>query len=265
MTYCRPSAARQALTRFTIARLPTCVPRLVEIMEGTILWVLDMARGTFGALPHKEWAVRMKRGREDSGHDRQARGLRAFFRLPRPLAESILVWAQGQRWYRAVGRHLATRLTIVEATDNDMVMIRRHFDPPPSSLFIPRDPETARWVAKYRSRVLGYAELVHDCDEHSPWAGYWLSHLWVRSLYRGLGLGERLARHGIEQTQLRGAHDLLLIVSEENESSIHLYDKLGFERVVVSRIEPILHTELEKVGRRHVAMRKPLDRLAAEA
>lgn len=178
--------------------------------------------------------------------------------LPRRLAQAALVKSQGRRWFRAAGRRITRRTVITRATEKDIAVIRRHFDPPSSRLFSPRDAETVVWVAKYRSHILGCTNTVHERDESSPWYGYWLKDLWVRPRYRGLGVGERLTRHGLEHAGLEGAPHVLVLVSEENELSIRLHQKLGFEMVTIPALEPTLILEFNAVGKRHFAMRRAL-------
>jgi ribosomal protein S18 acetylase RimI-like enzyme len=149
-------------------------------------------------------------------------------------------------------------MVVGRATEQDLAVLHRYLSPRAGRLFSPRDAETIVWVAKWRSHILGCAKSVHERDASSPWSGYWLHGLWVRQRYRGLGVGERLVRHRLEHARLEGVPQVLILVSEENERSIRLHQKLGFEMITIPALEPVLAVELDAVGKRHYTMRKTL-------
>ena len=186
------------------------------------------------------------------------RVVRRSLLLPRRMAQAALVGAQSRKWFRIAGKRIARGIVVGQATEKDIAVIRRYFNPPAVRLFSPRNAETIVWVAKYRSHVLGCANTVYERDESSPWSGFWLNDLWVRPRYRGLGVGERLTRHRLEQAQLQGVPHVLMLVFQENELSIRLHQKLGFEMITIPAFEPVLAVEFNAVGKRHYAMRKVL-------
>jgi ribosomal protein S18 acetylase RimI-like enzyme len=114
------------------------------------------------------------------------------------------------------------------------------------------------WVAHWRGFALGRVQLVVQADQADPWAGHWLSSLSVRSVVRGFGIGAALTGAVVEHARGDGAVEVLLAVHEDNARAIALYRKLGFERVVLHALEPLLADELERLGRRRVVMRLPL-------
>jgi GNAT superfamily N-acetyltransferase len=178
--------------------------------------------------------------------------------LVRRLAQAALVEAQKRTLYRMVGRRITRGMVISRATEQDLIVLHRYLRPRAERLFNPRDAETVVWVAKWRSHILGCAKTVHERDESSPWSGYWLNDLWVRPRYRGLGVGERLTRYRLEQARLEGVPQVLILVFQENERSIRLHQKLGFETITIPALEPVLAVQLAAVGKRHFTMRKTL-------
>ncbi|GGE59375.1 GNAT family N-acetyltransferase [Priestia taiwanensis] len=52
--------------------------------------------------------------------------------------------------------------------------------------------------------------------------------LYVNPNYQGQGVGRELLEHTIISTRELGYHTIIAIITEGNESSIHLHEKLGF-------------------------------------
>ena len=87
-------------------------------------------------------------------------------------------------------------------------------------------------VAEEDGRVIGWASL-------SPYAtrpAYRFTaefSLYVDTDARGRGVGERLLRELMTLGRMFGLHSLIGKITEENEASIRLVEKLGFERAGV--------------------------------
>jgi signal peptidase I len=173
----------------------------------------------------------------------------------RRIAAFTLLRLQRRGSYRAIGRSLGLRIETVQAAREDLEAVSRHLDPLGSSFGLSADPGATDYVARRGAEVIGYVQLVDRSKDYAPWSGYWLFSLVVWNRYRGLGVGEALTRLVIQQAKARGAEELLLVVREDNWSAIALYDKLGFQRVVLPDLEPLLAAEKDQLGRRRVAMR----------
>jgi ribosomal protein S18 acetylase RimI-like enzyme len=74
-----------------------------------------------------------------------------------------------------------------------------------------------------------------------------------------MGIGTALTQRVIDQSRVEGAAELLLALFEDNVPAIALYRALGFERVVLSALEAKLAADVQKYGRRRLALRKVLD------
>ncbi len=161
---------------------------------------------------------------------------RAFAGRARRGAAAMVRGVQGLPAYRAAGRRLAPRVTIVAASDAG-------------------EPQVSTWVARRGDVPVGSALVVARPADDGPWSGHWLHSMAVRAPYRGLGVGEALTREAIEGARRGGASALLLTVQEDNGRAVALYRKVGFERVVLLELEATLAAEKERLGRRRIVMR----------
>ncbi|MCR4256753.1 GNAT family N-acetyltransferase [Candidatus Deferrimicrobium sp.] len=175
------------------------------------------------------------------------------------LAGATLCRLQGIPLYRRIGQRIAPGMTLREATDADKLVVHRWFNPngDPTQVF-QRNPYVTEWVAEYRSRLAGFVQLVRHPPEHFPYTGNWLFALHVKSICRGLGIGQALSEAVIERSRAEGAPTLDLLVYEDNIRAIDLYRKLAFEMYTNPDLEAQLESERASFGRRRVAMRKRL-------
>jgi ribosomal protein S18 acetylase RimI-like enzyme len=114
------------------------------------------------------------------------------------------------------------------------------------------------WQARWHGCAAGRAQLVVRAGREDAWHGHWLSSLSVRPCLRGFGIATAVVGAVAERARLEGAAELLVAVHDDNVRAIALYRKLGFERIVLPAVEPILADELERLGRRRLVMRLQL-------
>jgi ribosomal protein S18 acetylase RimI-like enzyme len=153
---------------------------------------------------------------------------------------------------------LAPRLDVSLASDSDMAVVHRHFNPGSPQRDQSPNPNVMNWVAKRGSKIVGFVQYVRHPDSFLEWGGHWLFSLEVWRQYRGMGLGETLTNTVIGHAAAQGALDLWLVVKEDNNRAIRLYQKLGFEITLRPALEPKLEAEKRLSGRRRIAMRKSL-------
>ncbi len=175
------------------------------------------------------------------------------------LAGSALRRLQSIPLYRRIGQRIAPGMTLREATDADRLAVHRWFDPNgnPTHALHPH-PNVTEWVAEYHSQLAGFVQLVRHPPDHYPYVGNWLFALHVKSIRRGLGIGQALSEAVIERSRAEGAPTLDLLVYEDNLRAIDLYRKLGFVMYTNPDLEARLDPERASSGRRRVAMRKRL-------
>ena len=174
-------------------------------------------------------------------------------------AGAILRCVQNLTLYRRLGRRTALGITIREASDKDMRAVHRWFNPGDNpSNTLTHDEAVTNWVAERHGQLAGFGQLVRHPYDHFPYTGYWLFSLSVKSLLRGLGIGEMLSQAVIERARQEGASILDLVVNENNDRAIRLYRKLGFEMHTIPELEPLLERERASTGCRRVVMRKIL-------
>jgi len=66
---------------------------------------------------------------------------------------------------------------------------------------------------------------------------YYLSHIAVLAEHRGLGMGEALLHAGEDRARQQGARRLVLDVETHNDRACSFYDRLGYRRASVIRID----------------------------
>jgi RimJ/RimL family protein N-acetyltransferase len=243
-------------------------------------WLLrgDNCRESDGVVPRDQIlgrVVRVERNGRDADFGKGAKGagiawlsqtgglarLLALARMPRCLASSALRSAQGLRLYKAIGRRIVSHVAIVEATQADLDTVRRWFKTSDIEAQMPSSTDIyiEDWVAKGKTKIVGFARLAHVRESGSPWKGHWLVPLVVRGRYRGLGIGEALTRRVIEDAGAQGAAEVLLVLFDDsNQAAMRLCRKLSFTREVVDALEVVFEDEKRVSGRRRVVMRKAL-------
>jgi ribosomal protein S18 acetylase RimI-like enzyme len=175
------------------------------------------------------------------------------------LARTILRSLQNLAVYRRLGRWAVSGLTLREATDADQMAVQRWFNPNNDPA---QEAEHASnvtdWVADVNGQLAGFVELVRHPQEQALFQGHWLFSLSVKARWQGCGIGELLSRAVIERARAEGAPVLDLVVHEDNIRAIRLYNKLGFIRITLPKLEPQLESERASTGRRRVVMRRQL-------
>lgn len=81
------------------------------------------------------------------------------------------------------------------------------------------------WFAACCGEVVGTCGLKHHPDR-----GFELSKMGVTRLYRGLGIGQRLATTAIAHAEACGATRVFLETNSRLIPALHLYRKLGFKQ-----------------------------------
>ena len=185
------------------------------------------------------------------------RRLRVLFMQGRAAAARLLHRAHRLPAVRRAGRRAALRYVVERAGPADMELVHEHDAPGAAPRPVAWGDDVARFVARRPGGIIGYVEFVHVPE--GPWSGDWLFSLSVWGLYRGLGVGDALTRAVLDEARARGASELRLAVDRDNEPACRLYAKLGFRRVLLPELEPLLDEEAVRVGRRRVVLRRALD------
>ena len=102
------------------------------------------------------------------------------------------------------------------------------------------------------------SELVETEEGPSPWAGHWLSSLFVRVPFRGRGTGSSLVTRLVEEAVTRGAPYVSAAVLEDNEPAKRLLRKHGFRPVAGHPLEAVLADDKQILGRQRTIMRRQL-------
>ena len=159
--------------------------------------------------------------------------------------------AQGYYVYRRAAKLLKIGTEIKEADNDEGRRVTGHA--------VSMGTDNTIFIAKKRERIVGYVEWVRRSEQHYPLNGHWLDGLMVVTIYRGMGIGEKLTRTVIEKSKKEGAEGLSVLVFEDNHRAIRLYHKLNFNRRVIPALEKILEKRQDTPGHREVCMYMPFN------
>lgn len=169
---------------------------------------------------------------------------------------------QRRRVFRRWLKRVRPAYTIQEASQNDLVALYVWLSPDGAFTLLESERKThpglTNYVARSNDGVLGFVRLRRRPETEPPYIGHWLFSLTVRSRYRGMGLGEALTQHVIDQSLAEGASGICLCVFEDNLPAVALYRKLGFERVSLPAVEDALADDVELYGHQRVPFIKTL-------
>ncbi|MFT5647426.1 MAG: ribosomal protein S18 acetylase RimI-like enzyme [Aureispira sp.] len=84
------------------------------------------------------------------------------------------------------------------------------------------------FYAKYKEEIVGTISLIKMND-----ATFELSKMAVTDGVQGLGIGHELMQHCIEAAHESGIRKIILYSNRRLKSAIHLYEKFGFEEVLL--------------------------------
>lgn len=172
------------------------------------------------------------------------------------LAGRFIRFVQGVRLYRKLAAPLGRGIKITEADEDDLRAVHQWFNPGRETKVL-HNPNVTNFVAKKGKKIIGFVQLV-SYPNNPLYPGWWRFSLTVRPLYRGMGIGRRLADAVTEKARGYGAKTLSLIVREDNKRAIRLDEKLGFYKDAGLELEKKLVEEAIKTGRRRIIMTKEL-------
>jgi len=158
--------------------------------------------------------------------------------------------------YRRMAGSLKPRISITEASEQDMNDFYSGWNYHPGRLPYHPNPLVTNFVAKSGTEIVGFIQLVRHPESLNPYTRYWLFSLMVRIPYRGMGIGRDLSENVIQMAEKEGAPEMTLLVRETNRPAISLYEKLGFEPVSTADLEQQLSDESAPNGVRRIAMRR---------
>lgn len=94
----------------------------------------------------------------------------------------------------------------------------------------PEGLEHVAYVAKNKSgEPVGFIWVIESTSGFMAAAFGWVMCIYVEAGFRGAGIGRRLMEFGEEWAQERGLIDMILNVSNHNETAISMYESLGYE------------------------------------
>lgn len=76
---------------------------------------------------------------------------------------------------------------------------------------------------------VGFIWLIESTSGFTAAAFAWIMCIYVEAGFRGRGIGRHLMELGEKWAEEKGLIDIILNVSNENESAIRLYESMGYE------------------------------------
>jgi len=189
---------------------------------------------------------------------RPKESLEYFRAFCRKLVTFCVREIQGIYVYRWIARSLQFFIEIKEADERELKAFHAWHRPHNNGTSVSKDPRATDFVARKGNKIIGFAQLVRHSENIDFCEGYWLFGLVVKTLHRGMGIGERLGQAVIEKAREEGAKEIFLLVRDNNHQAIELYRKLGFRMKVIPKLEAQLSKEVELGAHRRVAMTKSL-------
>jgi signal peptidase len=112
--------------------------------------------------------------------------------------------------------------------------------------------------ARFRGKIIGATMITRFPDDEISYPDWWIFGMRVRIPYRGMGIGEGLARRAIEKASEEGAHRLNLLVYEKNRAAVTLYHKMGFCQISIPALDKELEEETKQSTQRRIILSKEL-------
>lgn len=112
-------------------------------------------------------------------------------------------------------------------------------------------------IAKMTNNIIasvclsGFSEYFQNTFD----SGWWISGLFAKPFFRGLGIGEGLMQKTLKILAAEKAREVYLTVRENNQPAIKLYKKLGFTIVQIPELDINLQAEVPPGKPRRIIMK----------
>lgn len=187
-------------------------------------------------------------------------------RLPRRIASLTIRYIQNLQTYRNfASRFFRGTVTVTDANREESQWIRTYFNADGFDRLSMICPDAADVIAKRNGKPVAFARWVTANEPYPAIGRFRIEFLFVRTLYRGMGIGELLIQHVIRRVMQKGATELLLFIRQDENRALSLYRKLGFEPVILPELETQLKDEERQYGRRRMVMRRSLNERSSAA
>ena len=91
-------------------------------------------------------------------------------------------------------------------------------------------PERGRiWLVSVENKIIGYVVLAFGFSFEYKGKDAFIDELYLKSEYRGLGIGAKVISFVIEEAKILGVKTLHLEAEKHNDAANHLYRKFGFK------------------------------------
>jgi len=183
----------------------------------------------------------------------------------RRLMAACLRRLQRHAAYRRLAGRLPLPVSIRAASAHEVAVLWRIAGRQGQAPVYGSATRTRHYVVRVAGLLAGHALLVAQPPDSQYWPGYWINDVFVRTPFRGQGLGRRLLQYVMHAAAEDGAAEVFLLVNQGNEPALTLYRSLGFRAFHNSQVDGVLARQAQLYGVRRLALRAPLGERAAEA
>lgn len=112
------------------------------------------------------------------------------------------------------------------------------------------------YIVQFNDRSIGSGQLVHRSEESGCFKGFWIHGIYIKPLYRRMGLGKALIRAMVSNARERKAEEIFIQVFESNHSAVRMYERAGFQYLseYCPELKEYLDTIYRETGKRAVIM-----------
>jgi len=101
------------------------------------------------------------------------------------------------------------------------------------------------YIVQVHDHTIGYGQLVHRSEDAGCFQGFWIHGIYVKPLYRRMGLANTLISALVKHARERKANEIFIQVFESNTSAKRMYERAGFQ--YLSEYSPELKEYLDTV------------------
>ena len=109
-------------------------------------------------------------------------------------------------------------------------------------------------VATVKGKIVGSVTLERFPNNEELYPDWWIFILVVSRQHRGMGIGQNLLNLALQEAAVNNVAKVYLLVSDQNKAAINLYQKMGFQRASIPRLDAQLEEEAQQGKKRSIIM-----------
>jgi ribosomal protein S18 acetylase RimI-like enzyme len=109
-------------------------------------------------------------------------------------------------------------------------------------------------IATVKGKIVGSVTIERFPGNEELYPDWWIFILVVSRQHRGMGIGQNLLNLALQEAVVNNAAKVYLLVSDQNKAAINLYQKMGFQRASIPRLDAQLEEEAQMGKKRSIIM-----------